>query len=114
MWTEAVKVGAGAALGALARYALLLAVPSSATSAAIALTLFINVLGCLLMGLLAPGPFLGKGVLGGFTTFSAMSLAAVQTSPTAALAIIVASAVLCVGAWLLGDAWRQRFSRTAA
>lgn len=108
------KVGAGAALGALARHALVLAVPASSFTETVALTLIVNVLGCLAMGLLAPGPFLGKGVLGGFTTFSAMSLAAVQSSPTVALAIIALNVALCVGAWLLGDVLHHRFRESAA
>lgn len=111
---ESLKVGAGAALGAVARYAVTLAVPVSTPGEAVALTLVINVIGCLAMGYLAPGPFLGKGVLGGFTTFSAMSLAAAQSSPTHALVIVAATFVLCVGAWLLGDALRERSRRTPA
>lgn len=74
-------VSAGGALGALARYALGLvgALPWS--------TFVINVTGCLLIGALlvavterrpsAPPllrPFLGTGVLGGFTTFSTYSV----------------------------------------
>jgi CrcB protein len=74
-------VAAGGALGALARWAAGLAHPAPRTGVPWT-TLGVNVLGCLLMGVLvalvtevsaAPPlvrPFLGTGVLGGFTTFS--------------------------------------------
>lgn len=80
-------VAAGGALGASTRYALALAVPWGGSGVPWA-TLTANVLGCLLIGVLMgvlvrhgpPGPepavhrlvrpFLGVGVLGGFTTFS--------------------------------------------
>jgi fluoride exporter len=74
-------VAAGGALGALARYGVATAIPAAPTGFPWA-TLVINVTGCLLIGVLMvlvtevfPGhhllrPFLGTGVLGGFTTFS--------------------------------------------
>ena len=74
-------VAAGGALGALARWGAGLAFPTPRGGVPWT-TLGINVLGCLLMGALvalvteavtAPPllrPFLGTGVLGGFTTFS--------------------------------------------
>jgi len=74
-------VAAGGALGAVARYGAGVAWPTGA--AAFPWTTFgVNVLGCALIGVLVvlvsdvwPGrrlvrPFLGTGVLGGFTTFS--------------------------------------------
>lgn len=75
-WTVA-AVSLGGALGALARYGLMSAFAS------MWMTLGINVVGCLLIGVLMVvlierrpvhplwRPFLGVGVLGGFTTFSA-------------------------------------------
>lgn len=72
-----VAVALGGTLGALGRYGLGLGLPHPVA------TLVVNVAGCLLIGALlatlteAPGahpllrPFLGTGVLGGFTTFSA-------------------------------------------
>lgn len=81
-----VAVAAGGALGALARYATSLAVDAAGIASPWA-TLSVNIVGCLLMGALAASvlahpararspmwrPFLGIGVLGGFTTFSAFA-----------------------------------------
>lgn len=74
-------VSAGGALGAGARYATTLSWPTA--QAAFPATVFaVNVLGCALIGILMVSvvqlwphrrllrPFLGTGVLGGFTTFS--------------------------------------------
>jgi fluoride exporter len=81
----ALVVGLGGALGGLARYGLNRAWPTTPGCFAWA-TFAENVLGCLLLGVLMvfvfdvwPGqrylrPFLGTGVLGGFTTFSAYAL----------------------------------------
>ena len=78
----------GGAIGALARWALAEAIPASPAGWPWA-TLLVNLLGCLLLGLLvaalaerAPGspwvrPFLGVGVLGGFTTYSTFAVDAV-------------------------------------
>lgn len=81
-------IGAGGALGAVARYALALWLPADGTGPAAGFPWGIfaaNVSGCaaigVLMALIAEGgrdarapallrPFLGVGVLGGFTTFS--------------------------------------------
>ncbi|MFF0816434.1 fluoride efflux transporter CrcB [Rhodococcus sp. NPDC003318] len=74
-------VAAGGAVGALARYALSVAMPVHSGTIPWA-TATANVLGCFLIGILMvlvvdvwPAhrllrPFLGVGVLGGFTTFS--------------------------------------------
>ncbi|SDY18425.1 CrcB protein [Micromonospora pattaloongensis] len=76
-----VVVAAGGALGSAARYGLALAWPAPPASFPWA-TLLTNLTGCVLIGALmqaiavrtAPHrllrPFLGTGVLGGFTTFS--------------------------------------------
>ncbi len=74
-------VALGGALGACARYGLTLALPTSPGALPVA-TLVANLIGCLLLGLLVgrcpDGPVLrplvGTGVLGGFTTFSALAL----------------------------------------
>lgn len=66
-------ISAGGGLGALARYGLSLPFAHSPWS-----TLLINVVGCLLIGILMatwahrelPRLFLGTGFLGGFTTYS--------------------------------------------
>jgi len=74
-------VAAGGGLGALARYGLAVLLPTPPGGFPLA-TFATNVLGCLLIGVLMvlvtevrPAhrlvrPFLGAGVLGGFTTFS--------------------------------------------
>ena len=97
---EALLVGLGAALGALLRAALLAVAPGPAAIA----TLAVNTVGAFAMGYFKPGPFFGTGFLGGFTTFSAMAVAAIHSSAIWALGLVVASFVLCVGAWLLADA----------
>lgn len=81
-------VAAGGVLGALARWAVALAWPTPLGHVPWA-TLTINVVGCLLIGLLIAAvarqprhpllrPFLGTGVLGGFTTFSGYAVDAVR------------------------------------
>lgn len=102
---EAAIVGLGAALGAAARYGLTAAVP-----AGVAATLAVNIAGCFAMGALRPGPAAGTGFLGGFTTFSAMAVAAVQTTALGALALVALSFFGCVSAWLAGDAIASRRS----
>jgi CrcB protein len=76
-----VLAGVGGALGALARWALAEALPHSPAGWPWA-TLLVNLLGCLLIGVLLAvllarfpespwlRPFLAVGVLGGFTTYS--------------------------------------------
>lgn len=118
---------AGGALGATARYA----VDASADRLGIALpwaTLSINVVGCALMGLLVAyvlahparhalwRPFLGAGVLGGFTTFSAFAGDAVLLADGGAwatsAAYVVATLLMgLLALWLghaLGDVLRRR------
>jgi CrcB protein len=80
-WAVLGAVSAGGALGAVARHALAVAVPDRPDGFPWA-TFLTNVSGCLLLGVLMvlitevwPGtrlvrPFLGVGVLGGYTTFS--------------------------------------------
>jgi CrcB protein len=74
-------IAAGGALGAVARYGSSLAIPALPGRFPLA-TFLVNVVGCLLIGVLMVlvtevyrthpllRPFLGVGVLGGFTTFS--------------------------------------------
>ncbi|MFS1301296.1 CrcB family protein [Streptosporangium longisporum] len=81
-WATLGVIAAGGAAGALARHGLVLAFPHPPDGPPWA-TFAINVSGCLLIGLLMVfvtetrgvhplvRPFLGVGVLGGFTTFSA-------------------------------------------
>ncbi len=83
------SVAVGGALGSLGRWLVGLALPHGAGSVPWG-TLLVNVTGAFAMGLLVsylvdrPGvhrlarPFLGVGVLGGWTTFSALAVDAVQ------------------------------------
>ena len=80
-WPVLAAISAGGVIGALARYGLSTAFPHAPGAFAWA-TLAINVTGCLLIGILMVlitetwevhrlvRPFLGVGILGGFTTFS--------------------------------------------
>ncbi|MGW2215898.1 fluoride efflux transporter FluC [Nonomuraea sp. NPDC001684] len=111
-------IAAGGVLGALARYAVLTAFPVPPGGFAWP-TLAVNVTGCLLIGLLMVAitevwqahpltrPFLGVGVLGGFTTFSTSiadahgALAAGQ--PRTALAYLAVTLVMALAAVFLGQ-----------
>ena len=105
MLRDAALVGTGALLGALARYA------AEEFLGAGALTILgVNILGCFLMGWLRPGVFWGRGVLGGFTSFSTfahLTATAAAAAPPAAAGYLLATLVGCVGAWLLGDRWTR-------
>ncbi|MEJ4100794.1 fluoride efflux transporter family protein [Corynebacterium mastitidis] len=104
MFRNAAVVGAGAALGATARLvSTMLLGPDS-----IWVLLAVNVLGCLLHGACRPGPFLGAGVLGGYTSFSAFALVLVRAPWGDAALYLAATALGCVGAWLLGDSLAAR------
>jgi fluoride exporter len=109
----------GGALGALARWGVATALPSSAGAWPWA-TLLVNLTGCLLIGVLLavllarfPGspwlrPFLATGVLGGYTTFSTFAVETVALldagRPATAAGYVAASVgggVLAVVAGLL-------------
>ncbi|MFI6306540.1 fluoride efflux transporter CrcB [Amycolatopsis thailandensis] len=80
-WDVLAAVGVGGALGSLARYGLSVVLPHSRGQFALS-TFATNVSGCLLIGILMAAltaktdphrllrPFLGVGILGGYTTFS--------------------------------------------
>lgn len=117
-------VAAGGVIGAEARYGLAVLAPHAGGAWPWA-TLVTNVIGSLLIGALmtllqrgpaAPHPlvrpFLGIGVLGGFTTFSTF---AVDTGallrahrPAVALAYVLASVAGCLAATLAGIAATRR------
>ncbi|WP_367131112.1 CrcB family protein [Saccharothrix sp. HUAS TT1] len=104
MRTEAGVVAAvalGGGLGGVARLGLTAVVHGPLG------TLVVNVLGCALIGVLmvlAPRlhplarPFLGIGVLGGFTTFSGYALDAVRLGGFPGLAYLGGTLVLALGA----------------
>ncbi|HVL83061.1 MAG TPA: fluoride efflux transporter CrcB [Pseudonocardia sp.] len=114
-----VAVAAGGVLGALARHGagVLLAHPPGGFPLA---TLLVNVLGCLLIGVLVVlvtevvaahplvRPFLGTGVLGGFTTFSTYAVdvhaLAAAGRPAAALTYLAGTLGAAVAATWAGTA----------
>ena len=125
---ELLAVAVGGVIGALARYAISVAVPHDDRGAWPWATFVTNLVGCLALGVLLDWvdsrnsgwssthprrarlarPLLASGVLGGFTTFSTFSVEAVAmidagnaVSATAYVALSVILGVLCV---LLGRA----------
>ena len=94
-------VGAGAALGAAARYLL-----SAALCGGMIPLLAINILGSALMGYFRPSPFWGTGVLGGFTSFATFAFLTANAHWSIALAYVLATIVGCVGGYLVGDKLR--------
>lgn len=119
-------VAAGGALGACLRWGLSLVVVATPGGFPLA-TLGINVLGSLLIGILMTylatrpaarpatpylRPFLGVGVLGGFTTFSTYALDLVRLltfgQVATALAYLVTTPVLAVAAAAIGYRWAER------
>ncbi|NMA97140.1 MAG: fluoride efflux transporter CrcB [Phyllobacteriaceae bacterium] len=112
-------VGAGGALGAMARYGVSLGVGRLALGAFPYATLIVNVVGSVLMGIfiglmarLLPEwqaearLFLAVGVLGGFTTFSSFSLDTIVLMERGELAqaalYVVLSVVVCLVGLYLG------------
>jgi CrcB protein len=122
-------IALGGALGTAARYAAGLAWPTSAATFP-GTTLAINVAGCALMGVLmvlvterfaAPAllrPFLGTGVLGGFTTFSTYAVDAerlfrLDAAGTALLSLVVTLVLAVAAVWAGATATRALTRRTA-
>lgn len=120
-------IAAGGALGAAARYAAGELWPHAADAVPWA-TLGVNVIGSLLLGLLMfyvtdvwpprryVRPFLGVGVLGGFTTFSTYALETrtllAQGQAGIALAYLVGTLVLALGAVVVGALLGRALTRT--
>ena len=122
-------VVAGGAIGTAARLGLGLALPLPTASGLGAVpwaTFLANIVGAFLIGVLAarlPGSsaariFLGTGVLGGFTTYSALTVGAVSlwhAQPLLAAGYAVVSVVLGIGAAAFGlDLARPRSAHTQA
>jgi CrcB protein len=112
------SIAVGGMLGALARAGLQAAFPHPPTGFPWA-TFAVNVTGCLLIGALMAvvtagrtrpltRPFLGVGVLGGFTTFSTYAvdarLAVAAGAPGVALTYLIATLLGALLAVWLGDA----------
>ncbi|SCL52173.1 camphor resistance protein CrcB [Micromonospora eburnea] len=121
-------IAAGGVLGALARAGLQTAFPHPPTGFPWA-TFGVNVVGCLLIGALMAvltarpagpllRPFLGVGVLGGFTTFSTYVVDAQRAvtagAPGTALAYLAATLVGALLAVWTGDAVTSRLLLTRA
>lgn len=116
-WDLLLAIAAGGVVGAEARYGLGEAIPHTAGSFPWS-TLFVNAIGCLLIGLLMASlaevrphrlvrPFLGTGLLGGFTTYSTF---AVDTEalirgrhPAEALGYVVVTLTFCLLAVVAGS-----------
>ncbi len=108
-------VAAGGAIGALARYGLGVAFPASPGSFDLG-TFIANTVGGLLIGILmitvtevAPGlsmirPFVGVGILGGFTTFSTYIVDIGRAANAGATALAVVYAFATMAAALLAAA----------
>ncbi|MCU1594076.1 MAG: crcB [Frankiales bacterium] len=101
---QLVVVGIGGVLGSLARYSLVAAGGGRWT------VLAINVVGSFLLGALVAArphgtwsrPFLGTGVLGGFTTMSTLAVQAVDASLLTGIALVAGTVVLGIAAAALG------------
>ena len=119
------SVGLGGALGSMLRFGasrwFMLHHPNAAFPLS---TLLVNWLGCFLMGALMLGiqqahfsprwqPFIGAGILGGFTTFSAFSLEAVllwqRGEALLAVAYVLLSVLGGIAALLAGMAVSRSF-----
>lgn len=106
-------VALGGGIGGVTRYGLTAAVPGPWG------TLVVNVVGCALIGVLMvlvprlhplARPFLGIGVLGGFTTFSGYALDAVRLGGLTAFAYLLATLLLALGATFAAMAVTRKVS----
>ncbi|WP_370915592.1 fluoride efflux transporter family protein [Corynebacterium sp. CCM 9203] len=98
-----ILVATGAALGASLRWLVIVALGTG-----IFPLIIINALGSFAMGWWKPGPFLGTGVLGGFTSFSTFAVILTKADPPLAALYLAATLASCIGGWLLGDALNRR------
>lgn len=129
-WDLLLAMAAGGVVGAESRYGLGLLVGTHPGPFPLS-TLVVNVLGALLIGVLTAvlaaqqhpprllRPFLGVGVLGGFTTFSTFAVDGVRLlhtgQPVLALVYVLATVLLCaVAVWLTHRATRSVLRRRGA
>ncbi|MDZ7912310.1 MAG: CrcB family protein [Rhodococcus sp. (in: high G+C Gram-positive bacteria)] len=106
-------VAVGGALGALSRYGLGELFPHIWT------TLVINVVGSLILGILAAllvhnkvgYLFLGTGFCGGFTTFSSFGVHAVSESPWRSILYVLGTLIPAILAAALGKGLGERWIR---
>ncbi len=123
-WDVLLAVGAGGAIGSLARYGLAVALPTTPGEFPLA-TLLTNVLGCLLIGALMAAltelgrphrllrPFFGIGLLGGFTTLSTYVVEVIDAGRAGAPAVAVLYGVGTVVAALVAVAAGLVLTRAA-
>jgi fluoride exporter len=119
-WDVLAAVAAGGAIGSVLRWSTSLVWPGPVV------TFLVNVLGCLAIGVLmcvitelvTPHrllrPFLGVGVLGGFTTFSTYVTDALRlalSAPLAALGYLLATVLCCLLAVFVGITATRALSR---
>jgi CrcB protein len=106
----------GAVIGSTARYAVGTALPNDAVRGLPWGTLAVNVVGALLIGVLAARPwvmgsdsrrhFMVTGVLGGFTTFSALAVETVHMRDRPLLAAGYIIVTFVAGAFAAAVGWR--------
>lgn len=107
-----VAIGCGGAVGSVVRYGLSLLALSTIPGWWVAGTLAANVAGSLLIGLIAawsvhrePSPmlngFLVTGFCGGFTTFSAFSLEALELAMAGAWTAALGYVVVSIAGWMI-------------
>lgn len=127
-WPVLAAIAVGGALGALARYGLQTALPTGPADFPWA-TFLVNVSGCLLIGVLMVvitevrqahrlvRPFLGVGVLGGYTTFSTyvvdVQRAVAAGAPLTGLVYLAATMLAAVAAVVAGM-WLTRWVASRA
>jgi fluoride exporter len=125
-WPVLAAIAAGGALGALARHAVQTALPAAPGGFPWG-TFLVNVSGCLLIGVLMVvitevrqahplvRPFLGVGVLGGYTTFSAYVVDVLRVvgdrAPVVGLAYLVGTMAASVAAVAAGMWLTRRIAR---
>jgi fluoride exporter len=128
-WATLGAISAGGVVGSLARHGLAAAYPHPPDGFGWAI-FAVNVTGCLLIGMLMvvvtevrrvhplTRPFLGVGVLGGFTTFSTYVLetqdALAAGAPRTALAYLVGTALAALAAAFTGVWVMRRLTRRIA
>ena len=123
-WELLPLVCAGGAIGVAARHVLTALVPDGSV---VWMTAVINVVGSLLLGFVAGvcgarharwRGFLGTGVLGGFTTYSAFAVQVAGATGGPQIALVLAGSallvILSVGAALAGLVVGARVARGAA
>lgn len=126
-WDLIAAIAVGGVLGAEARYGLSLAIPHSDRQFPWS-TVVVNITGCLLIGVLTAllrerparhrltRPFLGVGVLGGYTTYSSFAVEVqrllLHHRPLIALGYVVITTAGCAGAVGLSSALTSRFTES--